>query len=217
MKAMTPTLKMTSLLLAAGVLAGCASQPDYSCDIPDACAPVHDNYEQAVNDEDLEGWVSDGADPQLPEEAERREREKREAKRREREGWFFGLFGGESDDASIEDRPVIQGETDVHDGAVYIPPRPHRIWLGHWKGESGELNSGNYTYLTTPGYYLYMGEKYLALPYGVDSKADTAAGLSGMPRATFSPIRPDQLGFRAEESDVPKGVLDSMVQPSNGE
>jgi hypothetical protein len=197
------------------VLSGCASQPDYRCEIPEACAPVHENYDLAIKDEQLDGWVSDGADPSLPPGVEPKEEES-DSDDNGNGGWFNSWFGG--DDSNKQDlAPIAQAEVDVHGGAVFVPPRPHRIWLDHWKGEGGELNSGNYTYLTTPGYYIYMGERYMALPYGVSSDGSAAVDtFNGIPRATFSPVRPDDLGFDSIESDRPSGVLDDMVQPTTG-
>jgi len=213
------THKMASVVLGSGalLLAGCASQPDYRCEIPEDCAPVHQNYELAVSDEQLEGWVSQGADPSLPpgvEDPSKRAKEIEDEVNSRDSGLFGGWFSRSEKEKRDAIRPFVRGEVDVHEGPVFIPPKPHRIWLGHWKGENGELNSGNYTYLTTPGYYLYMGDKYLALPYGVDEGGAAAAEtFNGLPRATFSPVRPTNYGFEPEEAKAPKGTLDGMVQP----
>lgn len=200
------------MAVAVGALHGCASQPDYGCAIPEACAPVHENYDHAVSDDSPDGWVSEGADPGLPPGVEPLEDTKKENAEDDSDGWFSGWFSSKKENTKI--LPVMAGETDTHDGAVFVPPKPHRIWLSHWKGVSGELNSGNYTYLTTPGYYLYMEERYLALPYGAKSSGSDATGITGMPRATFTPVRPDQLGFQADEAPVQSGVLEDMVQPN---
>lgn len=214
MKQLSNPIKYTAIALAFGVLAGCASQPDYGCSIPDACAPVHENYDLSTKDESKDGWVSEGADPALPPGVEPQEKERKKGRESaDDSGWFDGWFGKKEEQKVT---PVMAGETDVHDGAVFVPPKPHRVWLSHWKGSAGELNSGNYTYLTTPGYYIYMGERYLALPYGAESNSSGAAGLPGVPRATFTPVRPDQLGFQSSESEAPSGVLDDMVQPNSG-
>jgi hypothetical protein len=212
-------LARKSIILAIGavVLSGCSSQPEYRCSIPEACAPVHENYDLATKDETKDGWVSEGADPSLPPGVEPKEEESSQDE--DDDGWFSGWFSSDSEEERrAKLQPVMSGEVDVHSGPVFVPPRPHRIWLAHWKGEAGELNSGNYTYLTTPGYYHYMGEKYLALPYGVESgQSAQAETFNGIPRATFSPVRPDDLGFDAVESDTPTGVLDGMVQPTEGD
>jgi hypothetical protein len=209
--------KFKTLFLVSSIaaIAGCASQPDYGCDIPEACAPVNENYQLALQDENPTGWVSEGANPNLPPGVKPIEKEEPpvNSSRKEEGGFWSGLFGSDEDENKIEIVPIMGGETDVYGGAVFVPPRPHRIWLGHWKGRSGELNSGNYTYLTTPGYYNYQGERYLALPYNVSSNG-AAQGPTGLSEATLSPVRPDQLGFRPKESKQPSGVLDDMVQPS---
>jgi len=198
-------------------ITGCASQPDYRCDIPDDCAPVYKNYKLAVNDERPEGWVSQGADPSLPPgvkaSSDHTPEDKQEAPEGS-DGLLDELLGNSEEVEQESIRPFVRGEVDVHEGPVFVPPKPHRIWLAHWKGGNGELNSGNYTYLTTPGYYLYMGDKYLALPYGVASDGAAAAEtFNGIPRATFSPVRPTNYGFEPEESKSPEGTLDDMVQP----
>lgn len=201
-------MKKTTLILALGGLltglSGCTSTPGYECKIPGACAPVKQNYDQAVADTSWSGWaVGDHSGDGKEESGNQKMTEKqKEAAIKEQTVAVKAVQATMSPKAYLgTDKPV------------YTPPKPWRAWLAPAPVADGSVVSGSYVWFVTPGYWTYLGNKWPASPLGVAAK-NSGADVSWLTQSgELQPIKPSQLGFTPGKSVQREGVISSMTQP----
>lgn len=175
-------------------MTGCASTADYGCKMPNACAPVHNNYQKATKDKSWGGWTVDGSsvdekgNPVKPEE----NTDKKAAKQKV--------------NMTLVPKPfVATGEP------VYVPPTPWRVWLSPTPAGDGSIASGSYVWFVTPGHWHYLGNDWPSNTLGVNTQVAGESFDGGTDM--LHPIKPSQLGFVPGKSTHRKGVLEDMVQP----
>lgn len=176
------------LPLGALALAGCANH-GYKCPKPEACNPVHYNYQSAVADNGWEGWQAGRDRYRKPESGKP-------------EPASAGSVGKRLGGAKIP-------EGDAVSGPVYTPPQPWRVWLAPYSRGDGTLESGTYVWFTSPGHWTYLGRSWAAPPFASKAPGDAPAGGANM----ISPVPPSALGFVPGKAKAPKGVLDNIAQP----
>ena len=181
---------------AVATLAGCASH-GYTCPIPDACAPIHDNYEKSVADTGWDGWQAGGGAPG--------------GKKDEPLGAPGSSGGVPAPPVPAEMRPSGR---DATDRPIYTPPAPWVVWLAPWSRDDGTLESGTYVWFTTPGHWSYLGRRWEAPPQPTGADATSAVPSSGA--RTVRPISPADLGFQPGRPTAQKGVLEDIEQPQAG-
>lgn len=195
------TLRLKPLLLFAPLLLTACATPGYQCKRGEACAPVHNTYDDAVH---AQGswrplWNVRGHSF---------------GKKRER-GWFSGWFSDKHAHKHL--KPVrsslVTGGIATRMGGpqaqapVYQPPRPWRVWLGPWVDANGDLRSGQYVWFVTPGHWYYAGKVW---PLG---RLGQPTGNTFVKDGVLSPVPPTRLGFTPSLSRTAPGVLPSVTQP----
>lgn len=192
------------LIFSVAVLSGCASNP-HSCEMPEACSPVRSNYEAAIADPSPDGWLAGDKQSSASQPSKADDDSSGS-------GWGFSKWFSSDEDEPSRALKSAQ-EEDAVAAPVYIPAKPHRVWLAPWLDQQGQLRSGSYLYFTTPARWRYLGQEYPA-----DSGSSTLAGQSskfGMPPARIiEPVAPDNYGFQPVPSVAPQGVLPEMTQPT---
>lgn len=187
---------VSCLLTLTTLLGGCATT-DYNCPMPEACSPVRDNYKAALSDESPNGWQVGGTDSSEKEDSEEFH-------------WSDLKFWQSDFDALTEERnytgSVYRVEGDDRETPIYIPPQPYRIWLEHWNDMQGQIQSGNYAYVTIEGRWIYLGQSY-PIATGNDSPAGQ------IPPAMITPVKPTDMGFDPVPATAPKGALSDIIQP----
>ena len=188
------------LLLAPLLLSACAT-PGYQCKRGEACAPVHNTYDDAVR---AQGswrplWNVRG----------------HSFGKKRKHGWFSGWFSDKHEHKHL--KPVhsvlVMGGPQAQ-APVYQPPRPWRVWLGPWVDANGDLRSGQYVWFVTPGHWYYAGKIW---PLGrLGKHTGHAAGNVGdtfVKDGVLAPVPPTHLGFTPSLSRQAPGVLPSVTQP----
>ena len=188
------------LLLAPLLLSACAT-PGYQCKRGEACAPVHNTYDDAVR---AQGswrplWNVRG----------------HSFGKKRKHGWFSGWFSDKHEHKHL--KPVhsvlVMGGPQAQ-APVYQPPRPWRVWLGPWVDANGDLRSGQYVWFVTPGYWYYDGKIW---PLGrLGKHTGHAAGNVGdtfVKDGVLAPVPPTRLGFTPSLSRTAPGVMPSITQP----
>lgn len=188
------------LLLAPLLLSACAT-PGYQCKRGEACAPVHNTYDDAVR---AQGswrplWNVRG----------------HSFGKKRKHGWFSGWFSDKHEHKHL--KPVhsvlVMGGPQAQ-APVYQPPRPWRVWLGPWVDANGDLRSGQYVWFVTPGHWYYAGKIW---PLGrLGKHTGHAAGNVGdtfVKDGVLAPVPPTRLGFTPSLSRQAPGVLPSVTQP----
>ncbi len=199
-------MKKAILILAIGsVMTGCTSTPGYECKIPGACAPVKQNYDQAVADTSWSGWAVG-----------------------DKSGESTGGLGGDKKLSPKEEAKAIQEQTIAiktaqanlapkaylgTDKPVYVPPQPWRAWLAPAPVADGSVVSGSYVWFVTPGYWQYMGNKWPAIPLSSQASADKASPEWLTKSGELQPIKPSALGFTPGKQVQRQGVITDMTQP----
>ena len=188
------TLRLKPLLLLAPLLLTACATPGYQCKRGEACAPVHNTYDDAVH---AQGswrplWNVRGHSF---------------GKKREH-GWFSGWFSDKHEHKHL--KPVrsslVMGGPQAQ-APVYQPPRPWRVWLGPWVDANGDLRSGQYVWFVTPGHWYYAGKIW---PLGrLGKPVDSAFIKDGV----LAPVPPTRLGFTPSLSRTAPGVMPSITQP----
>ena len=195
----TPYLKLKHvpvgrvLLLAPLLLSACAT-PGYQCKRGEACAPVHNTYDDAVR---AQGswrplWNVRG----------------HSFGKKRKHGWFSGWFSDKHEHKHL--KPVrgslVTGGPQAQ-APVYQPPRPWRVWLGPWVDANGDLRSGQYVWFVTPGHWYYAGKIW---PLG---RLGKRIGDTFVKDGVLAPVPPTRLGFTPSLSRQAPGVLPSVTQP----
>lgn len=173
-------------------LTGCASGPSYQCPMPDACAPVHDNYNKALKDHSWGGWTVDGSSSSEKDSGDK----------------------GSSSEKPKAVRMEMAPKPFVATGKpVYVPPTPWRMWLAPTPAGDGSIASGSYVWFVTPGHWDYLGNKWPSNVLGANVKVPDASGGTIDENGDLSPIQPNQLGFTPGATTQRQGILSNMVQP----
>ena len=181
------------LLLAPLLLSACAT-PGYQCKRGEACAPVHNTYDDAVR---AQGswrplWNVRG----------------HSFGKKRKHGWFSGWFSDKHEHKHL--KPVhsvlVMGGPQAQ-APVYQPPRPWRVWLGPWVDANGDLRSGQYVWFVTPGHWYYDGKIW---PLG---RRGEHLGDTFVKDGVLAPVPPTRLGFTPSLSRTAPGVMPSITQP----
>ncbi|MDI3258433.1 MAG: TraV family lipoprotein [Sinobacteraceae bacterium] len=199
----------TNLLLAAAasaLLAGCASDHGYRCPMPEACAPVYDNYKAAVADDDWYGWASGDSEG-----SRFADKDGKDAKKDKKS----------KNNASSDKRALDVGELqppgrDAGPSPIYAPPRPWQVWLAPTRRADGTLESGSYVWFTTEGHWNYLGNTWSASPLAGSGGSAAAKNDSDGDDSMLHPLAPSDLGFTPGKAAAPKGVLENIAQPDAG-
>ena len=181
------------LLLAPLLLSACAT-PGYQCKRGEACAPVHNTYDDAVH---AQGswrplWNVRG----------------HSFGKKRKHGWLSGWFSDKHEHKHL--KPVrgslVTGGPQAQ-APVYQPPRPWRVWLGPWVDANGDLRSGQYVWFVTPGHWYYAGKIW---PLG---RLGKHIGDTFVKDGVLAPVPPTRLGFTPSLSRQAPGVMPSITQP----
>lgn len=107
------------------------------------------------------------------------------------------VFSSEKSESKKENRAFFQGkessypEPSTRGEPVFQQPNVYRVWVAPYVDAEGNLRSGEYVYISTPGKW----------NYGSLKKSGSGSGI-------FSPVRPNELGFNPSSNRAPMaGVL----------
>ncbi|HEY9017683.1 TraV family lipoprotein [Thiomicrospira sp.] len=141
-------MKNKHILAALGfalVASGCSSNGKFSCPYGESCAPIDKVYESSINDTSTESWSVWGNEYDLI----------------TQDNWACSKSGNQCDKSKTKPTEktvsLALPFADSLPGAVYHPPKPHKVWLAPWQDKSGVLHSGSYAWFTTPSYWTYAG------------------------------------------------------------
>lgn len=192
--------QQTRLLLglAPALLLTACAPPGYDCKRGQACAPVHNTYNDAVRAQGSWRPVWNVRGTHF-------------GKKKHRDHWFFsGLFSAKPKRLQPIRGSLVFGGPQS-EAPVYQPPRPWRVWLGPWVDSTGDLHSGEYVWFTSPGHWFYDSRIWpLATGKG---QGGARVGDHYVSDGVLSPVPPTELGFRPNLSQTAPGVLKSMTQP----
>lgn len=186
-------------LFAGALLAACADH-GYQCPMPDACAPVHDNYDAARGDASWNGWMAGDPDGSKYEESLKDHKKKKKDKDKDKPA-----------QPAVPAALQVPGR-DAAQGPIYAPPRPWLVWLAPYSRADGTLESGTYVWFTSEGHWNYLGRDWQAAPLA-GSGGGGAGSLGQSDSGAIHPLYPDQLGFKPGKPVAQKGVLENIAQP----
>lgn len=177
--------------------------PAHDCPIPNACSPLKTVYEASVSDEGSIGYSvldSDNID-------------KKENNSTVSVNEGFDLV---SNDSEKQKRPSVERKelaSPLNSGfkageAEWHPPVPYQVWLAPWVDRKGILNSGQYSWFTSKGYWTIEGIKVSHVHEN---------GFESSEEIEFEPTwqgNPKTIGQKGESGNQDKDDLNPLAKAS---